>query len=130
MVCLAVGPVRQESNVPGDRRHEVRGSLLVQTGVLEQRGDSNEGSKIDNNLEIINRYMDVKATNQTWIVNGNILIKPIFSYKNPVMFIGQDIVPTKIDDFILENDITSLVLIGNELAPMVSQFKERMEYLF
>ena len=54
-------------------------------------------------------------------------MNPIFSDTAPVLFIGQTFVPLQTDEFIEQQGISSLVLIGNELAPMVNQFKQRYE---
>ncbi len=86
-----------------------------------------EGSRLENNHEIVRRFIVETEMDQAWIVSGKELVKPIFSPTSPVMFIGNTNVPPQVDTFLAENNIKALVLIGNELAPMVSQFKSRYE---
>lgn len=86
-----------------------------------------KGSKVDNNLEIAGMFLELKKVNQSWIVSGDELYRPIFSDKNPVVFIGKGVVPQKVDDFILKYNLRYLVLIGNELAPMVNSYKQEFE---
>jgi len=86
-----------------------------------------KGSRIENNLAIVEEFLSLQEISQAWIVSGDELVKPIFSNRFPVMFIGKTNVPQSIETFILENDINSLVLLGNDLAPMVDNFRRQFE---
>jgi hypothetical protein len=86
-----------------------------------------EGSRIANNQEIAARFLENNDVGQAWLVSGDVLVKPIFEEKYPILFVGRSTVPLEVDAFVLEHNITSLVLQGNELVPMVSQFKQRFE---
>jgi len=86
-----------------------------------------EGSRLDNNLAIAKRFLELRKTEQVWVVGGDTMVKPMFDPSYPIIFIGRTAVPLEIDSFLEESEIKSLVLIGNELAPMVNQFKQRYE---
>ncbi len=85
------------------------------------------GGRISNNLEINKRFLSQKETKQVWVVSGDKIYRPLFSDDYPTLFIGRTTIPLEIDQFIEENGITSLVLIGNDMAGLMTQFKSRYE---
>lgn len=76
----------------------------------------NLGSRFDNNIEIVRRYLEIKPTRQVILTNGEFIEQGIMSGSDPVLFLGRANVPESVRDFIAESDIDVGILIGNELV--------------
>jgi hypothetical protein len=76
----------------------------------------NEGNRFDNNIEITNRYLEIKPTKQVILTNGEFIESGIMSGADPVVFLGRQNVPDSVRNFIRESDIEVGILIGNELV--------------
>lgn len=76
----------------------------------------NYGNRFDNNIEIVKRYLEIDATRQVILTNGEFIEKGIMSGQDPVLFLGRENVPQNVRDFISDSDIEVGILIGNELV--------------
>jgi len=84
----------------------------------------NVGSRYDNNIEIVKRYRQIKPTDQITISSGEILEEGTLASKYPVLFIGKDVVPDSIIQYVKNSGIDYAVLIGNELTRPAKQLKD------
>ncbi|MBW2974026.1 hypothetical protein KY346_06590 [Candidatus Woesearchaeota archaeon] len=84
----------------------------------------NMGSRYDNNIEIIRKFMQIKPTDQLTLSSGQIIEEGIFTSGNPVLFIGTTLVPDRVVKFVKTSNINFGVLIGNELTRPAKQLKE------
>ncbi len=75
----------------------------------------NEGGRFDNNIAMVERYLDVKSASQAILTNGEFIEQSIMSGSDPVVFIGRQNVPSQVRDFIQDSDISVGILVGNEL---------------
>ncbi len=75
------------------------------------------GNKFEDNIEIVEKYQEIKHADQVIFTNGGFIEKEIMSGDKPIIFIGNEkTVPTVIIDYITEsNDIDEGILIGNDL---------------
>jgi len=84
----------------------------------------NVGSRYDNNIEIVKRYRQIKPTDQITISSGEILEEGTIASNYPVLFIGKEVVPDSIIQYIKNSGINYAVLIGNELTRPAKQIKD------
>lgn len=82
------------------------------------------GSRYDNNIELVKRYMQQNQAKQATLSNGEILEAGILQSRQPILFIGKEIVPESLINFIRTSGITHGVLIGNELTQPAKQLKD------
>ncbi len=81
---------------------------------------NNDGDRFENNIDIVEKYKEVESTRQVILTNGEFLEGEILSGNFPVLFIGQNNVPEKIREYIVNSDIEVGVLIGNDLVGTAS----------
>lgn len=81
----------------------------------------NNGSRFDNNIEILKRYKDIQ---QVFLTNGEFIEEGIMSGKEPVLFPGRERVPNQVVEYIKSSGIKTGVVIGNELAGVAHQLKQ------
>lgn len=84
-----------------------------------------EGSRFDDNIKIVKRYMEISPSSQVVLTNGEFIEDEIMSGRNPVLFIGQDVVPDQIVRYVNESGIKLGVLIGNDLTASAKRLKDR-----
>ncbi len=75
----------------------------------------NLGSRFDNNIEMVRRYLKVKPTSQVFLTNGEFIERELLSGSYPILFIGKDNVPDQVIEFINEGYFSVGVLVGNDL---------------
>lgn len=73
------------------------------------------GNRFDDNIAIVNKFLELDNTKQVLLSNGEFIEKEIMNGKHPVLFTGRDNVPKQIADYLKSSDIEVGVLIGNEL---------------
>ncbi len=96
----------------GQTDREVRSVLDVYNPeIINDNGD-----RFSNNVEITKRYQAINPSAQVILTNGEFIEKEVMSGSQPVLFIGNDNVPSVIADYIQDSDIQVGVLIGNELV--------------
>jgi len=81
----------------------------------------NNGSRFDNNIEILKRYKNIQ---QVFLTNGEFIEEGIMSGKEPVLFPGRERVPDQVVGYIKSSGIKTGVVIGNELAGVAHQLKQ------
>ncbi|PWB51270.1 MAG: hypothetical protein C3F06_10660 [Candidatus Methanoperedenaceae archaeon] len=79
------------------------------------------GSRFDNNIEILKRYKDIQ---QVFLTNGEFIEEGIMSGKEPILFPGRERVPNQVVEYIKSSGIKTGVVIGNELAGVAHQLKQ------
>ncbi|HMB44763.1 MAG TPA: cell wall-binding repeat-containing protein [Candidatus Methanoperedens sp.] len=81
----------------------------------------NNGSRFDNNIELLKRY---KRVQQVFLTNGEFIEEGIMSGKEPVLFPGRERVPNQVVEYIKSSGIKTGVVIGNELTGVAHQIKQ------
>lgn len=109
----------QKILIYGDVDTEVRDALYQYTPDVIHKG-----SRYDNNIEIVQRYRQIKPTEQIIITSGEILEEGTLDAAYPVLFIGKEVVPDRIVSYVKNSGIKFAVLIGNELTEPARQLKE------
>jgi hypothetical protein len=84
----------------------------------------NQGSRYDNNIEIVKMQRQIKSTDQITISSGEILEEGTLASEHPVLFIGKEIVPDSIIQYVKTSGIKYAVLIGNELTNPARQLRD------
>ena len=84
----------------------------------------NVGSRYDNNIEIVKRYRQIKPTDQITVSSGEILEEGTLAANYPLLFIGKEVVPDSIIQYVKNSGIDYAVLIGNELTRPAKQLKD------
>jgi hypothetical protein len=72
--------------------------------------------RFKDNIEIVERYLEVNPTRQIVLSNGEFIEKEIMKGLEPVLFTGRENVPDQIRDYLKDSDIKIGVLIGNDLV--------------
>ncbi|MGM5488582.1 MAG: hypothetical protein ACQESG_06545 [Nanobdellota archaeon] len=85
------------------------------------------GNRFDNNMEIIDRFIANKPTKSVKISNGEFIEKSLFNKEFPLLFIGKSNVPSSVENYLLESDFTIATLVGNDLAPLAKNLKDRLK---
>ena len=80
----------------------------------------NNGSRFDNNIELLKRYKSIK---QLTLTNGEFIEEGIMSGKEPVLLIGRERVPDRVVEYIKESGIKNGLVIGTELSGVAYQLK-------
>ena len=76
----------------------------------------NTGDRFDDNIAIVNKYMQIKPTEQVILTNGEFLEQEVMSGTEPVLFTGQQNVPSQISSWLKNSSVKVGVLIGNNLV--------------
>lgn len=86
----------------------------------------NVGDRFDNNLAIVDKYLEIKPIQQATMTSGEFIEDSIMSGTNPVIFIGKNNVPDAVRDYIRQSDFKVGVLIGNELVGPATFIKRQL----
>ena len=86
----------------------------------------NKGDRYDNNLAIVQKYLDIKPTKQVILNNGEFIEKQLISGDDPVVFIGTLNVPSQVQSFIKSHNIQVGILIGNELIGTATTIRRQL----
>lgn len=84
----------------------------------------NEGNRFDNNLAIVAKYMEIAPAEGVIFTNGDFIEATIMSGESPVIFIGTDIVPPQVVDYVKNSTIRSGTIIGNDLTNSAKRLKD------
>jgi len=85
----------------------------------------NEGDRFDNNLKIIDKYVEINPdTKQVYLSNGEFIEDSLIAGDDPVIFIGKANVPDQVREYIKSSQFQVATLIGNELIG-AAQFIKR-----
>lgn len=74
------------------------------------------GDRFKDNIDIVERYLEIKPSEQIILTNGEFIEKEIMSGSFPVLFTGKENVPDVISDWIKDSDIEVGVLVGSDLV--------------
>ena len=84
----------------------------------------NTGSKFDDNLAIVEKYMQIEPTKQVLLTNGDSIESSLMAGDEPVIFIGENDVPPQVIRYVKDNNVSTGVLIGNELTGSAKRLKD------
>ena len=84
----------------------------------------NTGSRFDDNLAIVEKYMQIEPVRQVVLTNGEFLEGSIMSGNEPVIFIGKNDVPPQVIEYVKGSDISVGVVVGNELVGSAKRLKD------
>lgn len=82
------------------------------------------GDRFEDNIEIVEKFLDLKPTTQTILTNGEFIEKEILSGTDPVLFTGKENVPPQINEYLKESPLEIGVLIGNDLVGAAQNIKQ------
>jgi len=85
-----------------------------------------EGDKYLDNMKIVEKFLQVSPTTQAYLTSGDFIEPSIFSKDYPTIFVGKDVVPEEVKNFIA-NHIDIGVLVGNELFNAVTPMKDEIK---
>jgi len=74
------------------------------------------GDRFKDNIEIVEKYIEIKPSKQILLSNGEFIEKEIMSNSGSVLFTGKENVPDQIREYIQSSDIEVGVLIGADLV--------------
>ncbi|RLE46816.1 hypothetical protein DRJ22_00945 [Candidatus Woesearchaeota archaeon] len=77
-----------------------------------------KGNKFKDNLEIVDRYLQIAGIKQPILTSGEFLEEEILlagKNQEPIIFVGKHITPKYVLDYIKKQNFRVTVLIGNEL---------------
>lgn len=74
------------------------------------------GDRFKDNAKIVDRYLEIRPTEQVLLTNGEFIEKELMSGLNPVLFTGKENVPSQISDYLKSSDIEVGVLVGSDLV--------------
>ncbi len=86
----------------------------------------NNGNRFDDNIEIVERFMEAYPTEQVILTDGQILEPTIIQGEHPVLFIGRDDVPPQVIDYVQDNEenISVGVVVGSGMEKASRKFKD------
>jgi len=83
------------------------------------------GDRFEDNLAIVDKFVQLKPSTQVVLTNGEFIEEEIMSGREPVIFIGRDIVPEEVVEYVKGSDFKSGVVIGNELIGSATRLKDQ-----
>lgn len=83
----------------------------------------NNGDRFSDNIDIVEKYLKIHPTQQVVLTNGEFIEKEIMGGTEPVLFTGQQNVPTQISNWLKSSNIKVGVLIGNDLVNAASAIR-------
>lgn len=86
----------------------------------------NEQDRFLNNMAITKRFLQERPVTQVTFSNGEFLEPSLFFGNFPTVFIGKSTTPQAVKNFIVENRITSGVLVGNALVNVMRQMRDEL----
>ncbi|MFO7711230.1 MAG: hypothetical protein R6V53_05690 [Candidatus Woesearchaeota archaeon] len=113
-----------EDDVPGDA------NIIMTYGFVdgfEAPIKINKGNRFDNNLEIVDLFLEKKPTNSLKITNGEFIEKSLFTPDYPALFMGKTNVPANVEEYLAESDFNIATLVGNDLAPLAKNLKDKLK---
>jgi len=83
------------------------------------------GDKYLDNLEIVKRYRAKRNTKQVVMADGSMLEFGIAKGEDPIVLIAP-IIPDSVYNYILNSDISTIILVGGDLVPAVDNMRQRL----
>lgn len=84
----------------------------------------NNGNRFDDNIEIVEKFLEVEPTKQCVLTNGEFIELELLKGRHPVLFTGRDNVPEPIKNYLVDSPIEIGVLVGNELIGAATNIRE------
>lgn len=85
----------------------------------------NNNNYYEDNIEIIEKFLDISSTKQIFLTDGETLELGFFNNEFPVLFIGKTNVPKNVIEFIKGSDIRVGVVIGYGLFANAKTIREQ-----
>ena len=85
------------------------------------------GDRFDNNIEIVKKYQNISKASQIVFTNGEFIENEIMSGREPVLFIGTNVIPEQTVNYLNESGIETGVVIGNALTDAASMITARTD---
>jgi len=85
------------------------------------------GDRFDNNIAITKKYQDISESSQIIFTNGEFIENEIMSGREPVLFIGTDVIPEQTVNYLNMSGIKTGVVIGNALTDAASMITARTD---
>ncbi|HDN64743.1 MAG TPA: hypothetical protein ENF23_00335 [Methanosarcinales archaeon] len=83
------------------------------------------GDRFDNNIAITKKYQDISEISQIVFTNGEFIENEIMSGREPVLFIGTNVIPEQTVNYLNGSGIDTGVVIGNDLTDAASMITAR-----
>ncbi|PXF62091.1 MAG: hypothetical protein C4B59_00285 [Candidatus Methanogaster sp.] len=83
------------------------------------------GDRFDNNIAITKKYQDISEVSQIVFTNGEFIENEIMSGREPVLFIGTNVIPEQTVNYLNGSGIETGVVIGNDLTGAASMITAR-----
>jgi len=85
------------------------------------------GDRFDNNIAIAKKYQDISEASQIVFTNGEFIENEIMSGREPVLFIGTNVIPEQTVNYLNGSGIETGVVIGNALTDAASMITARTD---
>ena len=85
------------------------------------------GDRFEDNLAIVDKFVHLKPSTQVVLTNGEFIEEAIMSGREPVIFIGRDVVPREVVEYVKGSDFKTSVVIGNELIGAATRLKDQTD---
>jgi hypothetical protein len=85
------------------------------------------GDRFDNNIAIVKKYQDIAEVSQIVFTNGEFIENEIMSGREPVLFIGTNVIPEQTVNYLNRSGIETGVVIGNALTDAASMITARTD---
>ncbi|NOQ34210.1 MAG: hypothetical protein GQ567_08490 [Methanosarcinales archaeon] len=85
------------------------------------------GDRFDNNIAIVEKYQDISEASQIVFTNGEFIENEIMSGREPVLFIGTNVIPEQTVNYLNGSGIETGVVIGNALTDAASMITARTD---
>jgi len=85
------------------------------------------GDRFDNNIAIVKKYQDISEVSQIAFTNGEFIENEIVSGREPVLFIGTNVIPEQTVNYLNGSGIKTGVVIGNALTDAASMITARTD---
>ena len=85
------------------------------------------GDRFDNNIEIVKKYQNISKSSQIVFTDGEFIENEIMSGREPVLFIGTNVIPEQTVNYLNGSGIETGVVIGNALTGAASMITARTD---
>ena len=85
----------------------------------------NEQDRFDDNFAIVKRYTEYSPKESLILSNGEFIESQLIAGDSPLLFMGRQVVPDDVIDFINDNGFRVGTMVGNALAPNAQYIKDR-----
>ncbi len=85
------------------------------------------GDRFEDNLAIVDKFVLLNPSTQVALTNGEFIEEGIMSGREPVIFLGRDVVPAEVVEYVKGSDFKTSVVIGNELIDAARRLKDQTD---